>query len=82
MGDIMQHTIQHTKPHRPWTHGMGLERRYGLPRGMLLSNSTDTGPILARVLDGARLDGATLNRLAGILAVTVREWSGRMPDQS
>ena len=73
--------MQHTGPHRArptrWTHGKALERRFGLPRGMLLTNATHGDSVVKRILSAARLDGALIDQLAGILTVTVRDWLRR-----
>ena len=53
---------------------MALERRLGLPRGMLLVGPRDGDSVINRVLSAAHLDSATLDQLASILTVTVRDW--------
>lgn len=70
--------MQYTEPRRArqtrWTHGKALERRFGLPRGMLLANAAHGHSVVKRVLRAARLDGAMIDQLAGILTITVRDW--------
>ena len=70
---MQQNAIHDDHPSR-WTHGMALERRFGLPRGMLLADATHGECVVSRVLSAAHLDGATLDQLASILTVTVRDW--------
>jgi|KBSMisStaDraftv2_1062788.scaffolds.fasta_scaffold3352797_1 hypothetical protein len=70
----MQQTEIHPDHPAHWTHGMALERRLGLPRGMLLVGPRDGDSVINRVLSAAHLDSATLDQLASILTVTVRDW--------
>jgi hypothetical protein len=53
---------------------MALERRFGLPRNMLLSNVPNSDSLLERVLAGTHLHSPTLDQFTRILAVTVRDW--------
>ena len=73
----MQHTGRRRDRRTHWTHGNALERRFGLPRGMLLANAAHGDSAVKRVLSAARLKGAMIDQLAGILQVTVREWLRR-----
>ena len=61
-----------------WTHGMALERTYGVPRGMLLSRAPNADTLLERVLAATRIDGDALRQLTRMLTVTVRDWTGQM----
>ena len=73
----MQQITSATSQRTRWTHGKALERRFGLPRGMLLSNAAHGDSVVKRVMSAARLDGAVIDQIAGILKVTVREWLRR-----
>lgn len=57
-----------------WTHRKALERRFGLPRGLLLNDETGRESLIARAITSTGLDGATLERLNHILTVTVADW--------
>ena len=57
-----------------WTHAMALERRLGLPRGMLLSRAPDAQTPVTRVLALSRLDGVMLRHFTHMLRVTVKDW--------
>ena len=70
----MQQATFHAMKKPRWTHGMGIERRMGLPRGMLLSQAPDAGTLVDRVLARCQLDGRALRYLAGMLTITVRDW--------
>jgi hypothetical protein len=73
----MQQTALHNGQARRWTHDKALERRFGQLRGMLLTNAAHGESTGKRVLSAARLDGAMVDQLAGMLAVSVRDWLRR-----
>ena len=73
----MQRTGTRRAPQTRWTHGRALERQFGLPRGMLLTHAAHGESVVKRVLSAARLDGALIDQLAGMLTITVREWLSR-----
>ena len=60
-----------------WTHGMALERRFGLPRGMLIAQAPNPKTLVDRVLATTHLDGDTLGNLTRILATSVQHWTQR-----
>lgn len=69
----MQQTTHRTFEHR-WTHREALERRLGLPRGLLLYGAQHQDSLIARLVASSGLDGAMLERLRRLLAVTVGDW--------
>ena len=73
----MQHAAYHADKHARWTHGMALERQFGLPRGMLVSQAPNAATMVDRALAATRLDGTTLGYLTSILTITVQDWVRR-----
>ena len=73
----MQQAASQTNRYPRWTHGMALERQFGLPRGMLLSQATDPATMVDRMLAATRLDGDTLGHLSQMLTITIQDWVRR-----
>lgn len=73
----MQQADYRAIEHARWTHGMALERQFGLPRGMLVSHAPNPATMVNRVLAAARLDRETLGHLTRMLTVTVQDWVRR-----
>jgi len=73
----MQQATYHANKRARWTHGMVLERQFGLPRGMLVSNTSNAETMVERALAATRLDRATRVFLTRILTVTVQDWMRR-----
>ena len=70
----MQQATYRAITNTQWTNGMGIERRMGLPRGVLLSQAPDADTLVDRVLAMSRLNGRALPYLTGMLTITVKDW--------
>ena len=73
----MQQATYHANKQARWTHGMALERQFGLPRGMLVSRASNAEKLVDRALAATRIDSATLGYLTRILTITVQDWVRR-----
>ncbi len=73
----MLKTIRYPAHPPGWTHRQALERRFGLPQGLLRGAGKQHDSAIARAVASTGLDGATLERLCRILTVTVGDWGGK-----